>query len=63
MTHRESSCHARIVVLVAPIQTKAIVRMSHDPVFESVTKDGEPIEDGAHETLTTGSSAYAPGSW
>jgi hypothetical protein len=33
--------------------------MSRDPVFESVTKDGDPIEDGTHETLTIGSSAYA----
>jgi hypothetical protein len=31
-----------------------------DPVFEILTKDGEPIEDGAHETLTIESSAYTP---
>jgi hypothetical protein len=49
MAHRESPCHAKIIVLVAPTQTKAVV-----------TKDGEPIEDGAHETLMTGSSAYPP---
>jgi hypothetical protein len=48
------------VVLVALTQGKAVVRLSRDPVFESVTKDGEPIEDGAHETLTIGSSASAP---
>jgi hypothetical protein len=60
MTHRESLCHAKIVVLVAPTLTKVLVRVPRDPVFENVTKDGEPIKDGAHETLTIGSSAYAP---
>jgi hypothetical protein len=60
MTHRESPCHVKIVDRVAPTQTKAFMRVSRDPVFESVTKDGEPIEDGAHETFTIGSSPYAP---
>jgi hypothetical protein len=60
MTLRESPCHAKIVVLVAPTQTKVVVRVSRDPVFESVTKDGKYIEDSAYETLTIGSSAYAP---
>jgi hypothetical protein len=60
MTHRELLCHAKIVVLVAATQTKAVVRASGDPVFESMTKDGEPIEDGAHETRMITSSASAP---
>jgi hypothetical protein len=60
MTHRQSPCHVKIVVLVTPTQTKAFVRVSRDPVFEHLTKDGKRIEDGAHETLTIGSSAYAP---
>jgi hypothetical protein len=39
---------------------KAVVRVSGEPVFESMTKKGEPIEDGARVTLMMGSSAYAP---
>jgi hypothetical protein len=60
MTHRESPCHAKIVGLVTRTQTKAVVRVSRDPFSEGVTKDGEPMEDGAHETPTIGSTAYAP---
>jgi hypothetical protein len=60
MAHRESPCHAKIIVLVAATQTKVVVEVSGDPVFESVTKDGESIEDGLHETLTIESSASAP---
>jgi hypothetical protein len=41
-------------------QRKPVVRVSCDPIFESVTKDGERIDDGACETLTIGSSASAP---
>jgi hypothetical protein len=52
MTHRESPCHTKTVVFVAPTQTKAVVRVSRGPAFESATKDGETIEDDAHETLT-----------
>jgi hypothetical protein len=37
------------------------VRVSRDPASESVAKDGEPIEDGTHETPTIRSSACA--SW
>jgi hypothetical protein len=54
------SHHAKIVVLITATQTQAVVRLLRDPVFENVTKDGEPIEDGAHKTLTIGSSASAP---
>jgi hypothetical protein len=60
MTHRESSSHAKIAVLVAPTQTKAVVRVSRDPVFKNVTEDGEPIKDRVQETLMIGSSADAP---
>jgi hypothetical protein len=60
MTHRMSPCHAKIAVRVAPTQTKAVVRVSLDPVFESVTTDEEPIEDGAHETRAIWSSTSAP---
>jgi hypothetical protein len=60
MIHRESPCHANVIVLVALTQTKVVVRVSGDPVFESVTKNGEPIKDGAHETRAIGSSVQAP---
>jgi hypothetical protein len=60
MTHRELPCHAKIVVLVAPTQTKAVVWVSRDPVFESATKDVESIEDGGRKTRTIGPGCYAP---
>jgi hypothetical protein len=60
MPHQELPCHAKIVCLVAPTQTKVVVRVSRDPVFESVTKDEEPIGDGTHETPTIGSSVDVP---
>jgi hypothetical protein len=58
MTHRESRCRAKIAVFVVPALATTPVRMSHDPAFESVTKDGALIEDDARETpeiwLTSG---------
>jgi hypothetical protein len=60
MTRRESPCHAKIVILVASTQTNAAVRLSRDPGFESVAKDGKPIEDAAHETVTIGPSGCVP---
>jgi hypothetical protein len=60
MTHRELPCYVKIVALVPPTQTKALVRVSRDPVFESVAKNVESIEDGAHETLTIRSNAHTP---
>jgi hypothetical protein len=60
MTHRESPCHPKIVILAVPTQTKAVMRVSRGPVFESVTEDREPVKDGAHETLTIRLIAYAP---
>jgi hypothetical protein len=59
MTHPESLCHAKTVVLVASTQIKGVVRVPRDSVFESVIKDGEGIEDAAHETLAIASSVYA----
>jgi hypothetical protein len=58
MTHQESQCRAKIVVFVIPALATTPVTMSRDRVFESVTKDGVPIEDDARETpeiwLTSG---------
>jgi hypothetical protein len=37
------------VALIVPIEKKAAVTLRCDPVFESVTKDEDPIEDGPQE--------------
>jgi hypothetical protein len=50
VTHRESRCRAKIAAFVFPALATTPVAMSRDRVFESVTKDGAPIEDDARET-------------
>jgi hypothetical protein len=50
MTHRKSGCDAKIAIFVVRALATTPVTMSRDPVFESMTKDGAPIEDDTRKT-------------
>jgi hypothetical protein len=59
MTHREPQAHAKITLPVVPERTGAPVTMSGDPVFDSLTNDGAPIEDVAQEILGSRLAVFA----
>jgi hypothetical protein len=49
MTRRASQCRAKIAALAVPALQKVVVTTSLDQGLDSVTKNGLPIGDGAHE--------------
>jgi hypothetical protein len=51
MTRRGSQCRAKIAAHAVPALKKVVVTTSLDRAFDSVTKNGIPTGDGAHETV------------
>jgi hypothetical protein len=49
MTRRASEGRTKIVALVVPALKKLVVTTTLDRAFDSVTKNGVHIGDGAHE--------------
>jgi hypothetical protein len=49
MTRRASQCRVKIAALAIPACKKVVVTTSLDRTFDSVTKNGVPIGDRAHE--------------
>jgi hypothetical protein len=50
MTRRASQCRAKIAALAAPVLKQFVAATSLDRSFDSVTKNGVLIGDGAHKT-------------
>jgi hypothetical protein len=50
MARRASQCLAKIIAFAVPAFKKVVLTTSLDRGFDSVTKNGIPIGDGAHET-------------
>jgi hypothetical protein len=50
MTRRASQCRAKIASRAVPALRKVVLTTSLGQAFDSVTKNGVPIGDRAHET-------------
>jgi hypothetical protein len=50
MTRRASQCRTKIAALAVSSLPKSVVTTSLDRTFDSMTRNGVPIGDGAHKT-------------